>query len=178
MGRSKQLLPYHGKSFLANAVDSANDTLADPVIVVLGANKELFEKEISDKKVHIAENEQWKEGMASSIRCGVNALAHIAPAADAVIIMVCDQPFVSSSLLNELITTQQATGQLIVSCQYEQTMGTPALFHKSLFPELLALKDDTGAKKIIERYGNRIATVLFKKGSIDIDTEEDYKALK
>ena len=177
MGRPKQLLPYNGKSLLEHAVDTANDADANPVIVVLGANAALLEKEIDEKKVRIAENKEWKEGMASSVRCGITTLLHIAPAVDAVIIMVCDQPFVSSSLLNDLIAVQKNTGKPIVSSQYENAIGPPALFHKSIFPELMKLKGDAGARKIMEQRSNDVATVLFKKGDIDIDTEADYKSL-
>jgi len=177
MGRPKQLLPYNGKSLLEHTVDAANDADANPVIVVLGANAVLLEKEIEEKKVHVVENKEWKEGMASSVRCGLDTLLHIAPSSDALIIMVCDQPFVSSSLLNELIATQKNTSKPIVTCQYENATGPPALFHKIIFPDLLALKGDAGARKIIEQRTSDVATVLFKQGSIDIDTEADYKAL-
>ncbi len=178
LGRPKQLLPYNGKSLLEHSVDTANDSDASPVIVILGANAAMLEKEIEEKKIHIAENKEWKEGLASSVRCGINKLMHIAPDADAAIIMVCDQPFVSSSLLNELIATQKSTGKTIVTSQYETAIGPPALFHKSIFPELLQLKGDAGARKIIEQRRNEVATVLFTKGTIDIDTEEDYKRLR
>jgi molybdenum cofactor cytidylyltransferase len=72
---------------------------------------------------------------------------------------------------------QKKTGRPIVTCQYETAIGPPALFHKSVFPELLELKGDAGARKIIEQRMNEVATVLFTQGNIDIDTEEDYKAL-
>jgi molybdenum cofactor cytidylyltransferase len=178
MGRPKQLLPYNGKSLLEHTVDTANETDANPVIVVLGANAALLEKEIDEKNVRIIENIEWKEGMASSVRCGITTLLHIAPAADAVIIMVCDQPFVSSTLLNDLIATQKNTGKAIVTSQYETAIGPPALFHRSIFPELMKLKGDAGARKIMEQRSNDVATVLFKKGDIDIDTEADYKSLQ
>jgi molybdenum cofactor cytidylyltransferase len=177
MGRPKQLLPYNGKSLLEHAVDIANDAEANPVIVVLGYNAVLMEKQIDEKKVHIVENKAWKEGMASSIRCGLNTLMHIAPLSDAVILMVCDQPYVSASLINDLIAMQKNTGKLIVTSQYENAIGPPALFYKTIFPGLLELQGQAGARKIVERYSNDVATVLFAQGNIDIDTEADYKAL-
>lgn len=162
---------------MEHSVDTANDADANAVIVVLGSNAALLEKIIDEKKVHIVENKEWKEGMGSSIRCGLNTLMHIAPLSDAVILIVCDQPFVSASLLNELIITQKNTGKLIVTGRYENTFGPPALFYKTIFPELLKLKGDAGARKIVEQHSNDVATVLFTKGNIDIDTEADYKAL-
>ncbi|MGZ8559497.1 MAG: nucleotidyltransferase family protein [Chitinophagaceae bacterium] len=177
-GRPKQLLSYHGKSLLEHTVDTASDADANPVIVVLGANAALLEKVIEEKKVHIVVNKDWNEGMASSIRCGLNTLLQIAPSSDAVILMVCDQPFVSPSLLNELIATQKNTGKPIVSCQYENTFGPPALFYKTIFADLLILKGDAGARKIVVQRSNDTATVLFARGNIDIDTEADYQGLK
>lgn len=177
MGRPKQLLPYMGKSLLSHSVDIANDTDANPVIVVLGANAALLEKEIDEKKVHIVVNKEWQEGMASSIRCGLNTLLHIAPSSGAAILMVCDQPFVSAPLLNELISKQKNTGKQIVASQYQNTVGPPALFDKIIFPELMKLKGDAGARKIVEKHSSDTTTVLFTGGNIDIDTEADYKAL-
>ena len=158
-------------------VDTANESEASPVVLVLGANAELLEKEVEDKKIHIAVNKNWSEGMASSVRCGLNTLMHIAPVVDSAIIMVCDQPFVTSSLLNQLIVTQRQTGKPIVTSKYETAIGPPALFYKTVFPELLQLKGDAGARKIIEQRRTDVTTVPFDKGIIDIDTEDDYKAL-
>ena len=148
------------------------------MVLVLGANAELLEKEVEDKKIHIAVNKDWSEGMASSVRCGLNTLMHIAPVVDSAIIMVCDQPFVTSSLLNQLIVTQRQTGKPIVTSKYEAAIGPPALFYKTVFPELLQLKGDAGARKIIEQRRTDVTTVPFDKGIIDIDTEDDYKALQ
>ena len=159
-------------------VDTANESEASPVVLVLGANAELLEQEVDDKKNHIAVNKAWSEGMASSVRCGLNTLMHIAPVVDSAIIMVCDQPFVTSSLLNQLIVTQRQTGKPIVTSKYETAIGPPALFYKTVFPELLQLKGDAGARKIIEQRRTDVTTVPFDKGIIDIDTEDDYKALQ
>jgi len=104
-------------------VDTANESEASPVVLVLGANAELLEKEVEDKKIHIAVNKDWSEGMASSVRCGLNTLMHIAPVVDSAIIMVCDQPFVTSSLLNQLIVTQRQTGKPIVTRGVGMTLG-------------------------------------------------------
>jgi molybdenum cofactor cytidylyltransferase len=177
MGRPKQLLPYNGKSLLEHAVDVANEAEANPVIVVSGSDAALIEKQIDEKKVHVVENKEWKEGMASSIRCGLNTLIHIAPSSDAVILMVCDQPYVTAALANDLIATQRKTGKLIVTSQYENAIGPPALFYKTIFPELLELKGEAGARKIVERHSDDVATVLFTQGNIDIDTVGEYEDL-
>ena len=172
------MLPYNDKSLLQHVISEAISSYASPVIVVLGANSDLVSKEIDKSKVYMIENDEWEEGMASSVRIGLSTLLKIFPSADAVIFMVCDQPYVSASLLNDLINTQVDTCKPIVACNYGETIGPPALFHRSFFEELMQLKGDAGARKIIQQHGDEVVTVLFPKGKIDIDTKEDYESLK
>ena len=91
--------------------------------------------------------------------------------------MVCDQPHITAVLLNKLLAVQKETGKPIVACSYSGVTGTPALFHKSLFPALLSLKGDKGAGKLLQQQTVSVATVPFPEGAIDIDTMEDYKKL-
>ena len=178
LGKPKQLLQYRGKTLLAHAINEAVNSNADAVVVILGKDANLFKKEIDEGKVRVAINSSWEEGMASSLRLGLDTLINDKPYIDAVIFMVCDQPHVLSSILNELIITQQKTTKQIVTCNYGEAIGPPALFHKSLFNELMQLKGDAGARKIIQQHSDEVATILFSKGKIDIDTNEDYEALK
>lgn len=177
MGKPKQLLEYKEYNFLSHMLNIISSCKAGIVIVVLGANAEILEKEIDDKKVFKVMNNEWKEGIASSIRCGLTALPAILPSCEAVLLVTCDQPYVSASLLNDLIDTHTETGKPIVASSYANTYGIPALFHKSLFAELKNLKGDIGAKKIILEHKNLVAEIPFPLGNIDIDTMDDYKAL-
>lgn len=158
-------------------MDVANESEAGPVVVVLGAFASELEKLIDQKKVHITENPNWQEGIASSIHTGLETLKRVALLSEAVILMVCDQPYLETEILNELIATQKRTGKPIVACRYGNTIGTPALFHRSLFAELLELKGDKGAKAIIESHMDNVETIAFHRGEIDIDTEDDYEGL-
>lgn len=178
MGRPKQLLRFEGKSLLGHAVQVALDTVQEPVIVVLGANAPLFLPELDKQPVHTVLNPDWTEGMASSIRLGLSALLERDSSVDAAVFMVCDQPFMSSALLKELIAKRKDTGKAIIASTYGNTAGTPAVFNKSIFPELLALAGDTGARKLIRQHPDLLATVPFLLGNIDIDTPQDYEALR
>lgn len=178
LGRPKQLLQYHGKTLLNHAVNEAITAKVDAVVVILGKNADQFQNEIDEKKVHVVVNKDWVEGMASSVRLGLETLLKTKPYIDAVIFMVCDQPHISSSVLNELITKQQKTTKQIVTCNYGESIGPPALFHKKYFRELAKLNGDVGARNIIEENTRDVATIFFPEGKIDIDTEEDYEALK
>ncbi len=174
LGQPKQNLQFNGQTLLQHAVDSAQQSKCKPVIVVLGAN--------ADKIKSIAEtstlyNKDWKEVMASSIRTAINDIKKDS-SVDKVIIMLCDQPFVSAELLNSLIDKQIETEKPIVACTYNGTIGVPALFDRSLFAELLLLQGHEGAKKILKVHTSEVATTPFEQGSIDIDTPDDYERLR
>lgn len=177
LGEPKQLLEYGHKNLLQKTIDAAVESNVDPVILVLGANADQISHEIDKSGINVIVNTDWEEGMASSIKIGLNELLFISPETDAVILMVCDQPHISSELINDIINKQNETGNPIITCDYGEAFGPPALFHKSLFQELMHLKGDVGARKIIHQHSNEVATVLFTKGKIDIDTKEDYNAL-
>jgi len=178
LGKSKQLLPYKNKTLLQYLTEEAKNSSAETVVVVLGANAEAIQKKVSTRNIFFVINEDWKEGMASSIGCGINEIQKINPAVDGAIIMVCDQPFVNTELLNKLITAHSKTKKQIVTCGYDNIAGPPTLFDKKRFPELLQLKGDTGARKIVLQYEDETAIVSFPQGAIDIDTAADYENLQ
>ena len=178
LGKPKQLIQYHGKTLLDHSVNEAINAKADAVVVILGKNADLLQNKIDNQKVNVVINKDWEEGMAASVRLGLATLLKIKPYIDAVIFMVCDQPHISSLVLNELITTQQKTTKQIVTCNYGGSIGPPALFHKKYFRELAKVKGDIGARNIIQQNMNDVATILFPEGKIDIDTQEDYDALE
>ncbi|HEX3385102.1 MAG TPA: nucleotidyltransferase family protein [Mucilaginibacter sp.] len=177
MGSPKQLLDYHGKTLLQNAIDAAKGANVQTIIVILGANAEKILPHLDINGVCIAENKDWQSGMASSIITAIDAIERIDPSADAVLLMVCDQPFINSSLLNELIAARQRSGKLIAASRYGNTLGVPALFHKNLFNELANLKGDQGARKIIQLYRDSVEIIDFPEGNIDIDTKDEYEKL-
>ena len=177
LGSPKQLLSYRGKTLLQHTIDTALESQASPILVVLGSGKDAIKKELEQKQVFILENSSWESGMASSISYGITNLQELAPESKAVILMVCDQPFVNAKLLNNLITKHKDTRQSIVASSYANTLGTPALFHQSLFSELLVLEGESGAKSLIKKYSLQTGFVSFDQGSIDIDTRENYRNL-
>lgn len=177
LGKPKQLLNYQGQNLLNHAIETATVSNAGSVIVVLGSNATEIEKQIHTDNVYIVFNENYEEGMASSIRCGLEASQKLPTPVNAIILMLCDQPFVNTSLLNDIIKTHKDTDKAIVSCSYVNTFGPPTLFHKSIFNELLELKGDIGARKIIHDHINDTATIPFEVGEVDIDTEADFQKL-
>lgn len=177
LGTPKQLLPYGKKTLLSHTIEQALESQVGPVIVVLGAHSTLLSASIDDYEVNIIQNTAWDEGMASSIRCGIESLQLFEPTCAGAILLMCDQPFVNASLIKELVVTKKETHKPVVTCRYANTIGPPALFAASIFPELLELTGDTGARRIVQGHLGEVATVPFPKGSIDIDTPADYNEL-
>ena len=174
MGQPKQNLLLNGQTLLQRAVRSGQRSKCEAIIVVLGANSDEITPIPGTTTLY---NKDWEEGMASSIRRAMVEVNYD-PLVDNVIIMLCDQPFVSATLLNALITKQAETGKSIVACAYNGTIGAPVLFERTFFGELLLLQGHEGAKKILKKHIIDIVTIPFEKGSIDIDTPADYEQLR
>ncbi len=175
LGTAKQALNYQGQTLLQKAVTTALASDADAVAVVLGANAESLQTDITDQSVHVFFNADWEEGMASSIRCGITELERTVPQLTSMMLMLCDQPFVDATIINQLI--QQACPHKIVASAYNGTIGPPALFDRSFFPELLSLSGHEGAKRILLNHTEAVISIPFPLGGIDIDTIADYDRL-
>lgn len=177
LGRPKQLLKLNGETLLRRIARESLSSMCSPVVVVLGAEIEKSREEIRDPDIYAAENPEWSEGMGSSIRTGLKKLLSINESVKGVVLTVCDQPFVTGRIINDLVKTYEETRALIVASAYRETLGVPALFDGELFPELAALKDSGGAKQIINRFYDRTAGISFPAGAVDIDTQEDFEKL-
>ena len=177
LGRPKQLLDYKGKSLLDIVIQAAVDSHCRPILVVLGAYATEIKEQLQHAEIETIINENWKEGMGSSISLGLGTLLNRQEALEQVIIAVADQPFISSQIFHDLIETQQKTNKAIVASKYAQTIGTPVLFCKQYFEALLSLKGNHGAKGIVEQHSEDTTAISFESGQIDIDTEQDYQHL-
>jgi molybdenum cofactor cytidylyltransferase len=175
MGTPKQLLSYRGRSFVCHITEVAIASVCQPIAVVLGANAERIKPELSQLPVQIVENQQWAEGMGSSIRVGLEALNTVNQNLEAVAIALCDQPFVSSQTLNQIVEAYRFTGKPIIASEYSRTLGVPVLFSRTLFSELMDLNSTQGAKQLIKKHIHEVFSVPFPEGSIDIDTPKDYE---
>jgi molybdenum cofactor cytidylyltransferase len=174
LGRSKQLLNYQGKTLIQHSIEAALNSTANDLVVVLGSNSELIQTGIESKEVPVLVHEHWEEGMSSSMQCGLHYLIETSQV-EQVILMLCDQPYVSQGLLDQLINVKKASGKGIVACSYAGTVGVPALFDQTYFPELFARKGAEGAKKVILNHQEDVFLIDFPLGAVDLDTEEDVQ---
>ena len=177
MGRPKQLLFYNGETLVRRAAQVALASMCEPVAIVLGSNAVAVGNEL-EVPVIVTRNHDWETGMSSSVRAGLEALLAADSRLDGVVMMLCDQPFVTAELIDRLVECRRQTGKSIVATDYRGVHGVPALFGRELFAELAALTGDQGARKIIQAYPGATATVSFTNAAIDIDTPQDYETLR
>ena len=173
MGQPKQQLPYKGSTLLDHAITTATQSDAGMTVVVLGSHADLLSPIVQKHNIPFTIHEQWHQGMAGSIQAGMRILLENNPLMDGIMIILCDQPRVTTALLNHLISVKATLHKGIVACSYEQAVGVPVLFDKSYFPALMALQGEAGAKRVLQEFHDDVALVNFPEGSIDIDTPED-----
>ena len=177
IGRPKLLLPLGGRSVVRRVVESALASPALETIVVLGHAADLVAREITGLAVRAVLNPDYATGMASSLRAG---LAAVSPGAEGALILLGDQPLVTSDVIGRLIAAFETSGKPIAAPLYNGVQGNPVCFARALFPALAALSGDRGAKAIVAEDPDRVEWVPFESDLPlkDLDVEADYDALR
>lgn len=177
LGKPKQLLVFEGTTLLEKTITAAEQTPFAPIVMVLGAYANEILASIKELNINYIINENWQDGMSASIKAGLKKMINLEPETESVIIAVADQPFVTADIFNLLYEQHLKTGKNIIASSYAETIGTPALFNRQYFDELNLLDGGSGAKHLMTKHINDVATIQFTLGNIDIDTETDYKNL-
>ena len=177
MGRPKQTLQFQGASLLRRATLAALEAACGPVVVVTGAHAELSRRELDQLDVREAFNPDWETGMGSSVRAGIECLTSLDPGVTAAVLLLCDQPHVTASVVSSLIADHHTTGRPVIASAYGDSFGVPALFDKTLFAELMQLAGSSGAKEIIKRHAAEAHLLPFPEGVVDVDTPGDFSRL-
>lgn len=178
MGQPKQLLPIAGRPLIARAATAALASPAQLVIVVLGANEDKVRPALAGLPVTIAINPEWREGMAASIRAGLDMIEKICPALDAVLLAPVDQPAFSSTAIARLAVAFASSSNRIAAARYGGRFGTPAIFGRVHFEALKALRGDEGARALLRIHSETVAAIDLPELAVDIDTPADYERLR
>ena len=171
-GTSKQLLSINGETFLRRIVRESVTSVCQPIVAVFGEDAENLSRHINEFDIFTIQNQDWKKGMGTSISVGIEKLLEVDEKVKGAVIAVCDQPFVNSGVINQLVQKFDEKNPLIVASRYAETFGVPALFSRKLFPELTALKNSGGAKELIKQFSAEVEAIDFPEGAIDIDTPD------
>ena len=176
MGEPKQLLPYNNSTLLLHTIEQANSIKYADVFIVIGAYFSDVFKSIRGQKATILKNNNWEDGMGSSISKGVELIKK-KNNYDRVLVTLADTPLVTQEHYEELISLSDETGKRIILTNYEEVSGVPAIFDKSLFNELSILSDNEGAKPVVIKYKKEVLEMTSKIPFFDVDTKEAYQKL-
>jgi len=178
LGQPKQLVKFKGETLIRRITKEAIASKVGNVNVVTGSNSDEVTDQISDLEVRVIYNKEWEEGMGSSIRNGLRDILEHQPNTNSIIIIMVDQPFVSTTHIQKLAKAYDPSRPMIVASAYASTFGVPVLVDNFYFDMLKGLKGDEGGKKIFVNYLKNIVEIPFIEGSIDIDEEEDLKTIE
>lgn len=177
MGKSKQLLPWRDSTLLGSVITNVLSVDADIFFVVLGAYRNEIEKKIDLSKIIVLINENWQQGLGSSIALAITEIDKKYPDINAVLFVLADQPFISSIHLNTMLELHNKEKEAIIVTRKDDYRGVPVLFPKKIFSELMLLSNDEGAKQIINKNKTKVREVVTDNNTADIDTFEYYIAL-
>lgn len=176
MGQPKQLLPYKDSNLLLEKIKQFQSLDNVVIFVVLGAFfKEIFPL-LRELPVKVVMNTNWQEGMGSSLSKGIG-LIQKKEMFDRVLITLSDLPLLETSHYEELIEMSKNQGKRIIQTEYDETSGVPAVFDKSLYRGLSQLKNEEGAKPLIEKYKKEVLKLRSKTPFFDVDTSDAYQKL-
>ncbi len=175
LGSPKQSTQVGPQTLLENAVRAALETPGVwPVIVVLGANAPSIRPLLAPHPIIIAENPAWEEGLASSLRAGLDTALTFSRTTTAVIFAVCDQPALNTATFQALLDRYAAGKASAVAAHYENHPGTPALLQRRHFGQLAHLTGDEGARQLLLNLpAAELALVDCPELALDVDTVED-----
>ena len=177
LGQPKQLVLYQGEPLLRRAASLALAAGASPVLIVVGAQADQCRAALSalpeNAPVAVLENPEYATGMGSSLRAGIAALQRLAPRAERLLLMVCDQPLLRFKHLRALLDAPAASG--IAAAQYNHRLGVPAVFARQHFAALAATIGDQGARALLRSLPS--TPVPMPEAAVNIDTPEDLGGL-
>lgn len=174
-GPLKQLLPWGGTTFVRHTVDLVGRAQVTEIVVVVGNQGAAVAAQVEGTGARIVFNPAWKEGRATSVRAGVQALgAEIAAA----LFVNADQPFLTPGVLDAIVERYARTLAPIVVPVYDGQTGSPVLFDRALFGDLTRLEGESGGKQILQarQDGMERVTIEDARAGIDVDTMEQYRA--
>jgi len=173
MKAPKMLLPFKGKTIIEKVVENVTASNVKNTLVVLGAEYEAILRVISSLLVKSCFNENYKEGMLSSVKCGFRSLPDDFEAA---LVFQGDQPMIPPKTVNEVIIAYRKSGKGIVIPVFSKKRGHPLLIDRKYRSEVEKLNPDEGLRSLAAKFSNDILEVNVESQEIlkDIDTQEDY----
>lgn len=174
MGKPKLLLPFGEKTIIETIVETVISSKVKKTLIILGSDQEKIEEKIKNYPVEIVYNRDFRSGMLSSVQCGFKALTGETQAA---LVVLGDQPKISTTVINKLIDAYRSSGKGIVLPVYKKERGHPVLIDVKYGEEVENLSPEVGLRGTVYNHPEDILEVDVETPSIfqDIDYESDYK---
>lgn len=176
LGRPKQLLDLHGKPLVRHVTERALVSTLDTVVVVVGHAADDVTAALDGLDVRVATNAAFASGQSTSLVAGLKAAG---PGADAIVMLLGDQPLIEPQVIDGLIRVRRTDRVSIAMAAYGSERGHPVLFGHEVFEELGTITGDQGAREVIRNHRDDVVLVTAKSSSVplDVDTEEAYALL-
>jgi len=179
MGQNKLLLDFRDKPLIVHAVDTLLASEINEVIVVLGNEAEKVQEKVRGRPVRLVENPDFREGLSTSVRAGVNATSR---QANGIMVYLADQPLLEPADVNRILrafTRAKDVGKSIVVPFFDGKRGNPVLLDSSYREAILGVVGDVGCKGVIKRYPDQVFVVEMENDHVirDMDTIEEYEAV-
>ena len=178
LGEPKQILPWGRLTLLGTVVAETRAWPVDSVWVVLGSRFEDVLQAVDFADVGVVENPEWEEGMASSLRVGLDVLSRD-PSTDAAFIVMGDQPGIDPDVVVALLEHRRSSTALAVVPKYRYVRGHPVLIARPLWSRLMSLEGDQGGRTLLQAHPEWVEEVWFEEiPPRDIDTADDVTDLQ
>lgn len=181
MGRPKLLLPIGRSTVIGSVLEAVLGASVRETVVVVGHDADAVTEAIGERPVRIVHNAHYEAGMFSSVLCGLGA---IRTDADAVLVVLGDQPNVTSEIIDALLDAFAASDKGLVAptCVHEgrQRRGHPVVIDARYLPEIRGLSGQHGLRELFARHEDDICLVSFDTAVVidDLDTPADYDRLR
>ncbi|MBV9947566.1 MAG: NTP transferase domain-containing protein [Myxococcales bacterium] len=172
LGRPKQLVRFGDEPLVRVVARELLGSVCRDVAVVVGAHAAAVGEALEGLALHVLQNEAWQEGMASSVRCAAawaDSEGH-----DVLVLVTCDQPFLSAAHVDRLVTACART-RAPVGSRYGGATGVPAAFDRSSLQALRALSGDRGARCLLR--DGPVTAIDWPDGAFDVDTPSDVQRI-
>ena len=167
---TKQLADYCGEPLVGRAMRLAEAVCAERSVLVTGSDWRRVHDACAPLKGFFVRNEAFESGMGGSIACGIRA---VAGSADAVLLLLADQPLITASYLRQMIVAWNGSDTRIVCSEFAGVVGPPVIFPAAYFDELVSLERDKGARVLLDTHHEQVIALSCEAAATDIDTRDD-----
>ncbi|MDM8556543.1 nucleotidyltransferase family protein [Desulfococcaceae bacterium HSG7] len=177
----KQLLKLNNTPMVELVLDNALKSRLQRIVLVLGCQYQSILKHLGKKAHHprlqIVVNHYFKEGLSSSLHCGLNAIQY---KSEAVMFLLADQPLADAGLINLLLDNFQTSDKGICVPVYQGKRGNPTIFSRHYYDRLMMIKGDQGGRRLIKAHTKDVLEVQVCAPACfwDIDTLSDVAKIR